>query len=64
MVGSAVARAAITAAAGVATCSTLVDANAIVGASAWWRYDVPVNDMRYAVPVHNLRYDVDTENLT
>lgn len=34
------------------------------GASAWWRYDVPVNDMRYAVPVHNLRYDVDTENLT
>lgn len=35
-----------------------------VGLSAWWRYDVPVNDMRYAVPVHNLRYDVDTENLT
>ena len=58
MAASAMARAAIAAAAGVATCRTLVDANAVDTNSAWWTYTIAADDLRYAVGADQLAYEI------
>ena len=53
----------ITAAAGVATCSTLVDANAIDTNSAWWTYSVAADDLTFTIPADDLTYAVGADQL-
>lgn len=52
------ARAAMTAAAGVATGRTLVDANAVDTNSAWWTYTIAADDLTYAVGADQLAYEI------
>ena len=63
MVASAMARAAISAAAGVATCRTLVDANAVDTNSAWWTYTITADNLTFAIPADDLRYAVGPDQL-
>lgn len=59
LAGSAQAVAAIVAAAGVATTSALVDVNAVVTLSEWWRYEIPAQDMRYSVAPQSLTFTIE-----
>jgi len=58
MVASAVARAAISVAAGVSTCPALRDANAVDTNSAWWTYSIAADNLTYAVGADQLAYEI------
>jgi len=63
MVGSAIARAAISVAAGVSTCPALRDANAVDTNSAWWTYSIAADDLTYSIAADDLRYAVGADQL-
>lgn len=63
MTASSMARATIAAAAGVATCPALRDANAVDTNSAWWTYAIAADDLTFSIPADDLTYAVGADQL-